>query len=213
MVFSSKIEKYCIKNGGGGRCWWFSWKSFSRKVSLFFIICHLGRYMNAPVRPSVRLSVCPSVRPSVRPSHLFDPLAIVWFSRNFQDMLVLIKEASGQYGFDRPKKVKVTGVNGTGKLGIFGAFSRTPPRVFIQPSSNWGIICRIIIQKNVGSRNFEFLTQSFFSWGQELKKMVKIWKMWFFCRPSAINSDYSDTKNAIISYLQSDFKNVDFWPT
>ena len=166
MVFSSKIEKYCIKNGGGGRCWWFSWKSFSRKVSLLFIICHLGRYMNAPVRPSVRLSVCPSVRPSVCPSvtpiwppchclifaKLLGYISIdkrsvraVWFwssekgqghrawrngkmgifgtfSQIFQDILVLMNEASRQYDIHCSKKVQVTGVNGTEKRAYLAYF-------------------------------------------------------------------------------------------
>ena len=37
-------------------------------------------------------------------------------------------------------------------------FSQTPPRIFIQLSLIWSTICKIIIQKNVGFQNFEFLT-------------------------------------------------------
>ena len=65
---------------------------------------------------SVRASVCLSICLSVRHTYL-TPLAIVRLSRKFQDILVLITGESGQYGLDRPKKIRVTGVNGTVKKG------------------------------------------------------------------------------------------------
>ena len=57
------------------------------------------------------------------------------------------------------------------KISIFCTFSRTPPRVFIRSSSKLGRMCRINLQKNVLSRNFEFLAQLIFSWDQTLKKI------------------------------------------
>ena len=82
-------------------------------------------------------------------------------------------------------KVKVTGVNRTVKMSIFCAFSRTPTRVFVWLSSKLGEMCYMNLRKNVlGSRNFEFLTQSFFSWGQTLlestsqKWTCKQWVTW-----------------------------------
>ena len=88
--------------------------------------------------------------------------------------------ASGQYGLGRPTKVKVTGVNRTVKISIFCAFSRTPPRVFVRLSSKLGKMCYMNLQKNVRSRNFEFLTQSIFTWGQTLLKSKKPKTRYFF---------------------------------
>ena len=69
----------------------------------------------------------PAIRPAVWPSHLFDPLTIVWFSQNFQDILLSINGASRQYGLDRPKKVQVTGVNGTEKRAYLAYFYELLP--------------------------------------------------------------------------------------
>ena len=66
------------------------------------------------------------------------------------------------------------------KISIFCTFSRTPPRVFIRSSSKLGRMCRINLQKNVLSRNFEFLAQLIFLWGQTLKKFKKSKTRYFF---------------------------------
>ena len=98
------------------------------------------------------------------------------------------------------------------KISIFCTFSRTPPRVFIRSSSKLGRMCRINIQKNVLSRNFEFFAQLIFSWGQTLKKVKKSKTRYFFANQMSQNVSYGEDKNPIILYLQSEFKNICFWP-
>ena len=75
---------------------------------------------------------------------------------------------------------KVNGVNWKVKISIFCAFLRTSPWVFIRSSPKLGKMCRINLQKNVRSRNFEFLTQSIFTWGQTLLKYRKSKTRYFF---------------------------------
>ena len=65
-------------------------------------------------------------------------------------------------------------------MSIFCAFSQTPPRVFVRLSSKLGKMCYMNLQKNVGSRNFEFLSQSIFTWGQTLLKSKKSKTRYFF---------------------------------
>ena len=66
--------------------------------------------------------------------------------------------------------IMVTGVNQTVKMSIFCAFLRTPTRVLVRLSSKLGEMCYMNLRKNLGSWNFEFLTESIFSWGQTLLK-------------------------------------------
>ena len=65
-------------------------------------------------------------------------------------------------------------------ISIFCTFSRTPPRVFIRSSSKLGSMCRINLQKNVLSQNFEILARLIFLWGQTLKKFKKSKTRYFF---------------------------------
>ena len=78
-------------------------------------------------------------------------------------------------------KVKVAGANQTVKMSIYSAFSRTPTKVFVRLSSKLEEMCYMNLWKNVGSRYFEFLTQSIFLWGQTLLKSTSkkwTWKQW-----------------------------------
>ena len=115
----------------------------------------LGRYRNSLFRAGVRAG-------GVRVWHLFDTLPEVRSSRNFQDILVWGIWVSGQYVQFRPTKVKVTKVKFMVNFCVFYILSRTCPRVFIEWSSKLVRMCPMTILKNVGKRNFEFLSQSNF---------------------------------------------------
>ena len=153
-----------------------------------------------------------SVRASVRLSQPFDPLNGFRFSRNVQGRCVLDKVASSTRSRNFRVKVKVTGVRKQAILGHFCAFVRTPPTVMHGFGYYRTGMCRRVIQKNVRSRNFEFLPESIFIEGQRSKMDTfdgNVKKTFFFYASNVMRGLSKVEQILSILNLASVFKNIE----
>ena len=98
------------------------------------------------------------------------------------------------------------------KISIFCTFFRNPPKVFIRSSSKLGRMCRKKDTKNVLSHNFEFFTELIFLEGPNIEKIQKVKNALCFCYSNFYSFLSIANQSPIILFLQSEFKNIDFWP-